>query len=89
MVLVVVFMGLLADPATSRLYKMFKVPFGTMFALFLICLCISGMRTLDVGSVNGYLTACFAIMVGPDDHALGIEQIPELVASTENVQNKK
>jgi protein-L-isoaspartate O-methyltransferase len=88
MVMVVVFMGLLADPASSRPYKMFNVPFGTMFALFLLWLGISGMRTLDVGSGNDYLTACFAIMVGPDDRAVGIEQIPELVASTENVQKR-
>ncbi|KAK1683733.1 hypothetical protein QYE76_044581 [Lolium multiflorum] len=46
-----------------------------------------GMRALDVGSGSGYLTACFAMMVGPEGRAVGIEHIPELVvASTENVE---
>uniref|UniRef100_A0A0E0KRZ2 Protein-L-isoaspartate O-methyltransferase n=1 Tax=Oryza punctata TaxID=4537 RepID=A0A0E0KRZ2_ORYPU len=46
-----------------------------------------GMHALDVGSGSGYLTACFAMMVGPEGRAVGIEHIPELVAaSTENVQ---
>ncbi|KAF7002086.1 hypothetical protein CFC21_017624 [Triticum aestivum] len=46
-----------------------------------------GMHALDVGSGSGYLTACFAMMVGPEGRAVGIEHIPELVAaSTENVE---
>ncbi|KAJ4790599.1 Protein-L-isoaspartate O-methyltransferase [Rhynchospora pubera] len=46
-----------------------------------------GMRALDVGSGSGYLTACFAMMVGPEGRAVGIEHIPELVAaSIENVK---
>nr|CAD1836435.1 unnamed protein product [Ananas comosus var. bracteatus] len=46
-----------------------------------------GMRALDVGSGTGYLTACFAMMVGPQGHAVGIEHIPELVAaSIENIK---
>uniref|UniRef100_A0A0D9W6B0 Protein-L-isoaspartate O-methyltransferase n=1 Tax=Leersia perrieri TaxID=77586 RepID=A0A0D9W6B0_9ORYZ len=46
-----------------------------------------GMHALDVGSGSGYLTACFAMMVGPEGRAVGIEHIPELVAaSTDNVQ---
>lgn len=28
---------------------------------------------------TGYLTACFAIMVGPQGRAVGVEHIPELV----------
>ncbi|XP_028553354.1 protein-L-isoaspartate O-methyltransferase-like [Dendrobium catenatum] len=45
-----------------------------------------GMRALDVGSGSGCLTACFAMMVGPDGHAAGVEHIPELVAvSIENI----
>lgn len=46
-----------------------------------------GMRALDVGSGTGYLTACFAMMVGPDGQAIGVEHIPELVAaSIENIK---
>ncbi|KAF3337994.1 protein-L-isoaspartate O-methyltransferase-like protein [Carex littledalei] len=46
-----------------------------------------GMHALDVGSGSGYLTACFAMMVGPEGRAVGIEHIPELVAaSIENVK---
>ncbi|KAK9144837.1 hypothetical protein Sjap_004740 [Stephania japonica] len=46
-----------------------------------------GMRALDVGSGSGYLTACFAFMVGPNGRAVGVEHIPELAAfSTENIQ---
>lgn len=41
-----------------------------------------GMHALDVGSGTGYLTACFAIMVGPEGRAVGVEHIPELVASS-------
>jgi len=36
-------------------------------------------RVLDVGSGSGYLSACFAEMVGETGHVLGIEIIPELV----------
>ncbi|KAG0503296.1 hypothetical protein HPP92_003368 [Vanilla planifolia] len=46
-----------------------------------------GMRVLDVGSGTGYLTACFAIMVGPHGHVVGVEHIPELVSfSIENIR---
>ncbi|XP_015964586.1 protein-L-isoaspartate O-methyltransferase 1 isoform X1 [Arachis duranensis] len=46
-----------------------------------------GMHALDVGSGTGYLTACFAMMVGPQGRAIGVEHIPELVSSsTENIQ---
>ncbi|CAF1708002.1 unnamed protein product, partial [Brassica napus] len=41
-----------------------------------------GMRVLDVGSGTGYLTACFAVMVGSEGRAIGVEHIPELVASS-------
>jgi protein-L-isoaspartate(D-aspartate) O-methyltransferase len=37
-----------------------------------------GMHALDVGSGTGYLTACFAVMVGPQGRAIGVEHIPEL-----------
>jgi len=36
---------------------------------------------------SGYLTACFAMMVGPEGRGVGIEHIPDIVASAiENVQ---
>ncbi|XP_018619620.1 l-isoaspartyl protein carboxyl methyltransferase, like isoform X2 [Scleropages formosus] len=38
-----------------------------------------GASALDVGSGSGYLTACFARMVGPTGKVVGIEHIPELV----------
>ncbi|CAB4280661.1 unnamed protein product [Prunus armeniaca] len=45
------------------------------------------MRALDVGSGTGYLTACFALMVGPQGRAVGVEHIPELVSSSiENIK---
>lgn len=31
---------------------------------------------------TGYLTACLAVMVGPEGHAVGVEHIPELVESS-------
>ncbi|OIV98187.1 hypothetical protein TanjilG_11584 [Lupinus angustifolius] len=46
-----------------------------------------GMHALDVGSGTGYLTACFALMVGPQGRAIGVEHIPELVSfSLENIK---
>ncbi|QCD80991.1 protein-L-isoaspartate O-methyltransferase 1-like isoform X2 [Vigna unguiculata] len=46
-----------------------------------------GMRALDVGSGTGYLTGCFALMVGPQGRAVGVEHIPELVSfSIENIK---
>ncbi|CAO2211791.1 unnamed protein product [Urochloa humidicola] len=46
-----------------------------------------GMRALDVGSGTGYLTACFALMVGSEGRVVGVEHIPELVAtSIENIK---
>ncbi|CAL9193207.1 unnamed protein product [Musa hybrid cultivar] len=47
-----------------------------------------GMRALDVGSGTGYLTACCAMMVGPEGHAVGVEHIAELVDfSINNIKN--
>ncbi|KAJ7945782.1 Protein-L-isoaspartate O-methyltransferase [Quillaja saponaria] len=46
-----------------------------------------GMHALDIGSGTGYLTACFALMVGPQGRAVGVEHIPELVSSSiQNIQ---
>lgn len=38
-----------------------------------------GARVLDVGSVSGYLTACFARCVGNTGSVIGIEHQPSLV----------
>lgn len=36
---------------------------------------------------TGYLTACFALMVGSQGRAVGVEHIPELVSSSiQNIQ---
>ncbi|XP_042496508.1 protein-L-isoaspartate O-methyltransferase 1-like isoform X2 [Macadamia integrifolia] len=49
-----------------------------------------GMHALDVGSGTGFLTACFAMMVGPQGRAVGVEHIPELLAtSIENIQRSQ
>ncbi|XP_039179806.1 protein-L-isoaspartate(D-aspartate) O-methyltransferase-like isoform X2 [Crotalus tigris] len=40
---------------------------------------VEGAKALDVGSGSGYLTACFARMVGSTGKAIGIEHIEELV----------
>ncbi|XP_048340295.1 protein-L-isoaspartate(D-aspartate) O-methyltransferase-like isoform X2 [Sphaerodactylus townsendi] len=40
---------------------------------------VEGALALDVGSGSGYLTACFARMVGPTGKAVGIEHIEDLV----------
>ncbi|CAI8609817.1 unnamed protein product [Vicia faba] len=46
-----------------------------------------GMHALDVGSGTGYLTVCFALMVGPNGRAVGVEHIPELVSfSIKNIE---
>ncbi|KAL5076463.1 hypothetical protein RYX36_015447 [Vicia faba] len=46
-----------------------------------------GMHALDIGSGTGYLTACFALMVGPQGRAVGVEHIPELVSlAIDNIQ---
>ncbi|MBN3326298.1 PIMT methyltransferase, partial [Atractosteus spatula] len=46
-----------------------------------------GATALDVGSGSGYLTACFARMVGRSGRVIGIEHIAELVEeSIRNVQ---
>lgn len=43
------------------------------------------LSVLCVGT--GYLTACFAMMVGPQGRVVGIEHIPELVSSSiENIK---
>ncbi|KAL7138854.1 hypothetical protein ABFS83_09G010200 [Erythranthe nasuta] len=47
-----------------------------------------GMNALDIGSGSGYITACFAIMVGPTGRAVGVERDPEVVDfSIENIRS--
>lgn len=36
---------------------------------------VSGARVLDVGSGSGYLTACMALMVGPQGRVVGVEKV--------------
>ncbi|CAA3006366.1 -L-isoaspartate(D-aspartate) O-methyltransferase-like isoform X1 [Olea europaea subsp. europaea] len=53
-----------------------------MHAYALEALCdrlVEGARVLDVGSGSGYLTACFAHLVGPTGRVYGVEHIKELV----------
>ncbi|XP_009134049.1 protein-L-isoaspartate O-methyltransferase 2 isoform X1 [Brassica rapa] len=46
-----------------------------------------GMRALDVGSGTGYLTGCFALMVGAEGRVVGVDHIPQLVdMSIKNVE---
>lgn len=48
---------------------------------------VVGASALDVGSGSGYLTACFARMVGPTGKVVGIEHIEQLVQeSIENIR---
>lgn len=39
----------------------------------------AGKRALDVGSGSGYLTACFAVMVGDAGRVVGIDHVQKLV----------
>jgi len=43
-----------------------------------------GNKALDVGSGSGYLTVCFAKMVGPTGKVVGIDHIKELVNWSES-----
>jgi len=46
-----------------------------------------GSKVLDVGSGSGFLTACFAKMVGPTGKVYGLEVNPDLVQwSRENIR---
>uniref|UniRef100_A0A8D9BF70 protein-L-isoaspartate(D-aspartate) O-methyltransferase n=2 Tax=Cacopsylla melanoneura TaxID=428564 RepID=A0A8D9BF70_9HEMI len=46
---------------------------------------VPGAKVLDVGSGSGYLTTCFAHMVGKNGSVVGVEHIPEIVAHASNV----
>lgn len=41
----------------------------------------TGMRVLDVGSGSGWTTALLAELVGPHGTVVGVERVPDLVAS--------
>lgn len=41
-----------------------------------------GHRVLDVGSGSGWTTALLAELVGPEGSVLGVERVPELVATS-------
>ena len=43
-----------------------------------------GSKTLDVGSGSGYLTVCFAKMVGMSGKVIGIDHIQQLVDWSES-----
>lgn len=45
---------------------------------------VPGAKVLDVGSGSGYLTTCFAHMVGKNGSVVGLEHIPEIVAHANN-----
>lgn len=48
---------------------------------------VDGAKVLDIGSGSGYLTACFAHMVGPTGTVYGVDHIKQLVKqSEENVR---
>lgn len=89
--------GLFVPPGTAA-YVDSPMPIGhnaTISAPHMHAMCLEllkdhlqpGMHALDVGSGTGYLTACFAMMVGSQGRVVGIEHIPELVAwSIENIK---
>ena len=58
-------------------------------ALDCICLLLNSLSLFvsEFFSGTGYLTACFALMVGSEGRAVGVEHIPELVdTSIENIK---
>ncbi|XP_057787935.1 protein-L-isoaspartate O-methyltransferase 1-like [Salvia miltiorrhiza] len=80
-------------PAGAQPYVDSPMPIGhnaTISAPHMHAMCLEllenhlkpGMCALDVGSGTGYLTACLALMVGPEGHSVGVEHIPELVESS-------
>ncbi|KAL1534738.1 Protein-L-isoaspartate O-methyltransferase 2, variant 2 [Salvia divinorum] len=86
-------------PAGAQPYLDSPMPIGhnaTISAPHMHAMCLEllenhlkpGMCALDVGSGTGYLTACLALMVGPEGNAVGVEHIPELVESSiKSIQN--
>lgn len=57
------------------------------FHIFIFIWCCSQFPHLGLFAGTGYLTACFALMVGPEGRAIGVEHIPELGSfSIENIK---
>ncbi|ESQ43608.1 hypothetical protein EUTSA_v10014311mg [Eutrema salsugineum] len=85
-------------PAGSSAYADTPLPIGynaTISAPHMHATCLQlledklqpGMRALDVGSGTGYLTGCFALMVGAEGSVVGVEHIPGLVdMSIKNIE---
>ncbi|CAF1701944.1 protein-L-isoaspartate O-methyltransferase 2 isoform X3 [Brassica napus] len=85
-------------PAGSSAYADTPLPIGynaTISAPHMHAMCLQlledklqpGMRALDVGSGTGYLTGCFALMVGAEGRVVGVDHIPQLVdMSIKNVE---
>ncbi|CAH2070509.1 unnamed protein product [Thlaspi arvense] len=85
-------------PAGSLAYDDAPLPIGynaTISAPHMHATCLQlledklqpGMRALDVGSGTGYLTGCFALMVGAEGRVVGVDHIPELVdMSIKNIE---
>nr|ACL14903.1 L-isoaspartyl methyltransferase 2 TIS II alpha-psi [Arabidopsis thaliana] len=85
-------------PVGSSAYVDTPVPIGynaTISAPHMHATCLQlledklhpGMRALDVGSGTGYLTGCFALMVGAEGRVVGVDHIPELVdMSIKNIE---
>ncbi|THU57329.1 hypothetical protein C4D60_Mb03t02360 [Musa balbisiana] len=68
---------LLASPSALLL------PFPTPLSFFLFPW-FPPFQSLVRNGGTGYLTACFAMMVGPQGRTVGVEHIPQLVASSIN-----
>ncbi|XP_020885311.1 protein-L-isoaspartate O-methyltransferase 2 isoform X2 [Arabidopsis lyrata subsp. lyrata] len=85
-------------PVGSSAYVDTPVPIGynaTISAPHMHATCLQlledklqpGMCALDVGSGTGYLTGCFALMVGAEGRVVGVDHIPELVdMSIKNIE---
>ncbi|KAL1213791.1 Protein-L-isoaspartate O-methyltransferase 2 [Cardamine amara subsp. amara] len=91
--------GLFVPVGSSSAYVDTPMPIGynaTISAPHMHATCLQlledklqpGMRALDVGSGTGYLTGCFALMVGDEGRVVGVDHIPELVdMSIKNIEN--
>ncbi|KAL1207256.1 Protein-L-isoaspartate O-methyltransferase 2 [Cardamine amara subsp. amara] len=90
--------GLFVPVGSSSAYVDTPMPIGynaTISAPHMHATCLQlledklqpGMRALDVGSGTGYLTGCFALMVGDEGRVVGVDHIPELVdMSIKNIE---
>ncbi|CAA7030850.1 unnamed protein product [Microthlaspi erraticum] len=90
--------GLFVPVGSSSAYEDTPIPIGynaTISAPHMHATCLQlledklkpGMRALDVGSGTGYLTGCFALMVGAEGRVVGVDHIPQLVdMSIKNIE---